>query len=140
MKDPLLIERECFSRAVYSRNAKPTEDEIRAFLKEALPMRFNTEGTIKDGFLAINETMLREKDLSTLAQRQISQKVLVDEIKIDPKLITANLDRVVSVGKIKSVLPLILIITVQETTRSENNPYGLIITSIDQPEDKPERK
>ncbi len=61
MKDPLVVERSCFSKAMPLKNSKPTQDEIASFLGEAIPMRFDSSGNLKDGFLALDETISREK-------------------------------------------------------------------------------
>lgn len=140
MKEPLVIERTCYSKAVVFKNVDPTQEEIKAFLSEAIPMRFDSSGYLKEGYLAIEETISRERELSTLKQRQMSQKVLLSEVKFDGKDILAFTDRLISIGKIKSALPLSLKVIVQQTNRTESNPYGLILSSISQLEEKEDKK
>ena len=132
MKDPLVIERSCFSKAIALKNPKPTQDEIASFLGEAIPMRFDSAGNLEDGFLALAETISREKEMGTLKQRQMAQRVLVSDVKINGDEILVTTDRLVSIGKIKSVLPLNLKVTVLQTSRTDSNPYGLIVGSISQ--------
>lgn len=140
LKEPLLIERSCFSKALLAKPSDPTQEEIKSFLSEAISMRFDSAGYLKDGFLAIEETISREKELGMLKSKQMSQRVLVSEIKIQGTDIIVLTDRLISIGKVKSVLPLILKVVIQQTSRSESNPYGLIISSITQIEDKEEKK
>lgn len=135
-KELPVIEKGCFSRAI---NTKPTEagkSEVESFLIESLAMRFDSDFYNKDGFLSLEELAAREKEQSLLKQRQISQKIIVSEIKNSDKEILVQLDRLLSVGKIKSVLPLKIRVTIQKTNRSESNPYGLVLGSVNQVEEK----
>jgi hypothetical protein len=140
MKDPLVIERTCFSRASITKNATPTQEEIKSFLSETIPMRFDSSAMLKEGFLALEETISREKELAILKQRQMTQRVLITDMKVNQNEIQVFTDRLISIGKIKSVLPLNLKITILQTNRSESNPYGLIIGSISQIIEKEEKK
>lgn len=132
MKDPLVVERACFSKALQLKNSKPTEQEISSFLEEAIPLRFDSGKNLKDGFLAMEETLLREREMATLKQRQMSQRILVTDMKVSGDEVQVFTDRLISIGKVKSVLPLNLKVTVLQTNRTESNPYGLIIGSISQ--------
>lgn len=139
-RDLPVIERGCFSRAISGKNSDPTKGEIRAFLLEALPMRFDSSAYIKDGFLSIEEATSREKEQATFKQRQISQKIVVSDIKVDDKDITVFADRILTVGKLKSALVLNLKITVKQTNRTEANPYGLVLSSVSQVEEKDDKQ
>lgn len=140
MKEPLIVERGCYSKTLAAKPADPTQQEVESFLSEALSMRFDSNGYLKEGFLAIEETIARDKELAALKLRQMNQKVLISEIKFDGKNIQVFTDRLVSIGKVKSALTLNLKVTVQQTNRSESNPYGLIVSSISQIEDKEDKK
>ncbi len=140
MKDPLVIDRGCYSRTAVTKSGNPTQDEIIGFLNEALPMRFDTNGYIKDGFLAIEETISRERELATLKARQMAQKLIISEFKFDDKDIHIFADRLVSIGKIKSALPLHLKVAIQQSNRTDGNPYGLIVSSVSQIEEKEDKK
>ena len=140
IKDPLIIERACFSKKTATKNVSPTQDEIKSFLSESIPMRFDSNGNFIDGWLAFEETIAREKEMATLKQRQMTQRVLVSEVKFDNKDIIVTTDRILSLGKIKSVLPLNLKVIVLQSTRSESNPYGLTLSAISQIEEKEDKK
>jgi hypothetical protein len=140
MKDPLVVERSCYSKASTLKNSKPTQDETASFLNEAIPMRFDSAGSLKEGFLALDETISREKEMTTLKQRQMDQRVLVSDVKINGDEILVTTDRLISIGKIKSVLPLNLKVTVLQTNRTESNPYGLIVGSISQVVEKEKKE
>jgi hypothetical protein len=135
-RDPLVIERECYSRLVPAKPLEPSQTEMKAFLLVALPMRFDSDGYVKDGFLSIEEMGAKDKEQATLKQRQMNQRIIVSDVKIDGKKITVTSDRLISIGKIKSALPLNLKISLEQTTRTEANPYGLVVTSTSQIEEK----
>lgn len=134
-----VIERGCFSKVLQAKPIDPAKNEIEAFLVESLPMRFDSAGYLKEGFLSIEETVSREKEQATLKQRQITQKIIINDVKSDGKEISVFADRILSVGKIKSVLALNLKVSVQQSNRSESNPYGLILNSVSQIEEKEEK-
>lgn len=140
LKEPLIIDRGCFSKQVSAKSAAITHDEIEAFLTEALPMRFDSNGFLKAGFLALEETASREKELAILKSKQMVQKIMISEVKFQENEIFVLIDRIISIGKIKSVLPLNLKVSLLQTNRSEANNYGLIISSISQIEEKEDKK
>ncbi len=135
-RDPLVIERKCFSQMIPAKAEDPSKDEIRSFLREALSIRFDSDGYFKEGFLSIEEVAARDKEQATLKIRQMLQRIVISNITIEGKDIIVTADRLVSVGKIKSTLPLNLKVTLQQTNRTESNPYGLIVGSVSQIEDR----
>ena len=136
-KDLPLIERGCYSKIRPLVSSQETKSEIESFLNESLSMRFDSASYIKDGFLSLEELSNREKEQNSLKQKQITQKILIQEIKInDSGDITAYTDRLLAVGKIKSVLALNLKIILQKTNRTEANPYGLVLSSVSPLEEK----
>ena len=132
MRDLPVIERGCFSSKTAAVPRTPTDDEVNAFLAESIPMRFDTMAYQKDGFLSIDELSKREQEQSVLASRQLSQRVLISDIKHDRGNLTVVADRIFSVGKIKSVLPMILKLGLAKTNRTEANPYGLVLESTEE--------
>lgn len=139
LKDLPVIEKSCFSKALYTKPLVAGKDEIESFLTESLSMRFDSIAYVKDGFLSIEELSAREKEQAALKQKQINQKIIVSEIKNDGKEIIVLLDRLLSVGKVKSVLSLKIQVVLQKTNRSEANPYGLVLSSVSQIDEKEEK-
>lgn len=139
MKNPLVVERSCLTQILSVKELEPNPDEIIAFIKDVLPSRFSSTEPLKPGTFSLEESLAKEKELTALKQRQIEQRVLVNEVIINEKNISASADRLVSIGKIKSVLPLKLKISIQQTDRTEANPYGLIISTISQVPEKEEK-
>lgn len=140
LKDPLIIERSCFSKRVAAQASPPTQDEIVSFINEALPMRFDSNGYLKTGFLALEETIAREKEFGILKSKQMNQRILVSDVKFQGNEIIVTADRLISIGKIKSALTFNLKVILQQTNRSESNYYGLIVGSISQIEEKEDKK
>ena len=134
-----VIERACYSRPLQGKPVDANKNENEAFLVEALAMRFDSNGYVKEGFLSIEEASAREKEQAALKQRQINQKVLVNEVKLEGKELLVQADRILSVGKVKSVLSLNLKVAIQQINRSESNPYGLVLSSVNQIEEKEEK-
>ncbi len=138
-KTPLIIERSCFSKKMQIENSQITKDEISAFLNESIPMRFDSNGSLKPGFLALDESIQREKEINILKSKQMNQKILINDIKFQDSDILVFADRIISIGKIKSVLALNIKVSVQQTTRNELNVYGLILNSVNQIEEKEDK-
>lgn len=135
-RDLPVIERRCFSRAIQVKTVDPSKNEIEAFIIEALAMRFDSNTYFKDGFLSIEETISREKEQIVLKQRQVQQQILVQDVKAEGKEVLVTADRLLSIGKIKSVLSFNLNVVLEKSNRTESNPYGLILKSTNQIEEK----
>lgn len=135
-RDLPVIERKCFSRAIQVKAVDSSKNEIEAFLIEALAMRFDSNTYFKDGFLSIEETISREKEQTALKQRQIQQQILIQDVKAEGKEVLITADRFLSIGKIKSVISFNLNVVLEKTNRTESNPYGLILKSTSQIEEK----
>lgn len=140
LKEAVVIERSCFSRVANQGSAQHTPDEIKAFLQESLPVRFDTVAPQKDELLSAQERSAREKEQSTLTQRQMSQKFILQEIDVSDKGILVQADRLIVLGKVRTALPFSLKATVQTTRRSDANPYGLILVETKTLEEPKEQK
>ena len=136
LKDPLIVERGCYSKSVSQAPIKPTQIEIEGFLREALAMRFNTDATVKNDFIAISEISFREKEQDELRQREIRQTIIVNSVAVNNDVATIDSDRLISLGKIKSAIPFPLKVQISYSTRTEANPYGLILTKVTPSEQK----
>lgn len=129
-KDPLIIERACYSKAANTAaSAAPTEEEIKAFLEKALAARFNTRPESLD-FLTLKQRAFREKEQSELARQAMTQKVLINDIKINKDSVSIEADRIISVQSLRTVLRFPLKVTLESIERTESNPYGLLLSEI----------
>jgi hypothetical protein len=131
LQDPVIIERACFSQNISSvRNQEPTLEEIKAFLLEVLAYRFDSEPNSKIKEISMEEQNNRLKEQDLLKQKQMTQKILVNRIEVQNQDISVEADRIISVGKAKTILPFLLKVEIQKTQRSQTNPYGLILTNV----------
>ena len=130
MREPLVFERECYTKALSPTSSRPSNDEIERFIRVALSKRFDTDALDVPVFLSASELNVRSKEVEELTKKGMSQKVLMNSVKIDQGKITVDADRIISVGKVRSALPLPLNVRVKSTDRSTGNPYGMVISDV----------
>ena len=130
MREPLVFERECYTKAITPSSSSSSNDEIERFLRVALAKRFDTDALDSPVFLTGSELNVRSREVEELSKKGMSQKVSVNTVKIDQGKITVDADRIISVGKIRSALPLPLNVKVKSTDRSVGNPYGMVISDV----------
>ena len=136
VRDPLVVERACYSKVLQPVDPKHTDREVEAFLREAVPARFNSETTKALFLLSDEELAFRKREQDDLYKKEMRQKVIVNSVKMDGPRFTLDTDRMISIGKIRSALPFPLNIELSSTTRTEGNPYGLILKRVSQPNDE----
>jgi len=127
-KEPLIVERSCFSKALSPVSAKQTDEEVDRFVRVALAKRFDTDALDAQVYLAADEYATRQKEVDDFAKKGMSQRVIVNSVKVGERSVTVDADRILSIGKIRSALPLPLILKLKTTDRSNGNPYGLILS------------
>lgn len=138
MKDPIVIERGCESRIAEIQSANQTKGEIENFIKIALIARFDS--ILKNDpaiYLTENLQTARAKEQSELKNKSIDQRVIVRSIKLDHDKYFVEADRLISIGKVRTAVPLDLVVSISSKIRSVSNPYGLILTMVDQVKDEP---
>jgi hypothetical protein len=129
-RDPLVIERGCVTRALALAANSHSQDEISAFLKETLPQRFDSDAAPRADYFSPEELSARDKEQNALRDKGMRERFLVGNITMSEKEILVSGDRLVAVGKIKSVLPLTIKVSVKQVPRTEANPYGLVLAEI----------
>ncbi len=127
-KEPLIIERACFDKALNPVSARQTDGEVERFVRVALSKRFDTDALDAPVFMAADEYATRQKEVEDFSKKGISQRVIVNTVKVSEKSVAVDADRILSIGKIRSALPLPLILKLKTTDRSIGNPYGLILS------------
>lgn len=140
LRDAVVIERGCLSRAANQAPAQNTPEEIKTFLLEALPARFDSVAPEKDEMLSVQERATRAKEQTALNQRQMRQKIVVQEIEVSDKGALVQADRLITFGKVRTALPFPLKAIVQTTRRSDANPYGLVLVETSAIEEPKEQK
>ena len=130
LRDPLVIERACYSSALEAKSVANTAVEIESFVKEALDQRFNSDATPNAEYLSVEEFRLRAKEQDELGRRQMRQRVLVNSVEKKGDIVTVDADRMISVGSIRSAFPFPLTLSLSASSRSQANPYGLVLVKI----------
>lgn len=124
MRSPLVIERACQSKLMKTVDSLPTEAEIKAFLAEAIPERFNTDSNTSV-FLSARQITFRENEQFELKKQKMNQTVVVRGISPDKDGLLVDADRLIAVQNIRSAFKFPLKVKVEQVTRSAVNPYGL---------------
>lgn len=130
LKDSIVVDRGCYSKAAPVGDGKRTTTEIEAFLKEALSQRFDTQTVVRNDFLSDDEQSLRAKEQVELQNRKLSQKVVLNSATVDGGMILVDADRLISVGEVRSAFKFPLSVKIESVTRSEGNPYGLVVSMV----------
>lgn len=133
-KDSIVIERGCFSTLANKVDDKHSTQEIQAFIKTALAQRFDSQTQPIDGLLAIDELNLRNQEQKEFTSRGFKQSVVVSSIvpTEQESQFKVDADRIIAVGEVRSAFRFPLIIKLESKARSNSNPYGLLIVSINQ--------
>jgi hypothetical protein len=129
-RPPLIIERGCFSKGTTSGSTEVTPDEMESFVREALKQRFDSQAKIFGDFLSNEEMAFRTQEQKELTTRSISQKVLVNSLRVEGNKVFIESDRLISVGTIRSAFPFNLQMTLSSQSRTYDNPYGLTALKI----------
>lgn len=130
-RPPLLIERACYSNALVASSTEHTTSEVEAFLNESLKKRFTLDTPIEKGWFSQAEEMDRTQEQQDYLQKKIKQTILVNSVDIKNNEATVEIDRILSVDRLRSVLPATILVQISKVNRTETNPYGLIIEKIE---------
>ena len=127
LKEPLVIERSCYSKNISLANSKPNLNEMNVFIEIALEQRFNSETVITEGYLSLEEKNNKKSEQSVLEKKSISQFLIVRKIDYLNSEVIVEADRLYSVQKVRSSFPIKLKLKLESKTRTATNPYGLIL-------------
>ncbi len=130
-KDPLVIAKGCYSRAVDKELAAPADDEIKAFVEEALKARFNSSWS-NLSLLSREQSLFRDKEQFELKKQKMRQTVVVNNVDLEKDSVTVDADRLISVGDIRSSFKFFLRVQIKTEMRSELNPYGLVLSEVEE--------
>jgi len=136
LKPPLLIERGCITSFKSIASLDHTDQEVEAFVRVALSQRFNSDTASIPGYLSQAEEDYRIQEQKELGSRNMTQKIIVNSVKVKDGVGIVDTDRLISVGSVRSAFSFPLSITLSTVSRTEGNPYGLVLTQTMAP--KPE--
>lgn len=129
-KEPLLIERGCFTLVSPVQSQAQTPEEIESFIKEAVAQRFNSDSLVVGDYFSLEEIKNRENEQTELKRREIKQRVVVSTVKKQGDDYLVDADRILSVGQIRSAFQMPLTVSVSKNSRTSGNPYGLVIVRV----------
>ncbi len=128
-KDPILVERGCYSRLMERRDPVPTKEEMVSFAEEALKARFNSSWT-NPSLLSDEQNGFRTKEQAELTRQKMKQAVVVNKVESQSEYLIVDADRVISVGDIRSSFRFPLKLKVERSTRTAGNPYGVVLYEV----------
>lgn len=131
-KAPVMVERSSHGLEII----RPTEFmRTEAELKQAIAImvkeRFSTDAVAPELFLNGKQQLLRDTEQKDMKARGLSQGIIVRNIAIDKDQAVVDLDRVISVGEVRSALKAKVKVTFEEVSPNELNPYGLLLSLAD---------
>lgn len=130
LKDPLIIERGCYTATLEKASSERTEKEITAFLMEALKARFDTD-VGETLALSEEEARFREQEQKDFKEKGIHQRLIFNGVKkIEGTEISVDADRLISVGPVRSAFAFPLLVTIGSVKRTDVNPYGLRLMQV----------
>jgi hypothetical protein len=130
-KEPLIIERACYSKAMEVVGSQQSKEEIENFIRIALSQRFDSDIKAND-FLEAELQNLKSKEQAELMSRQMKQFLHLNSLAGDHGIYSVDSDRVISVGAVRSALRFPLKVQIAAVSRTTGNPYGLLLTNVEQ--------
>ena len=130
LKDPIVVERGCVSKSANIASANVTDVEIRGFIEQVLPQRFGTATEPKAAYLSPAQSKARAIEMDDIKKKGMRQTLVVNSVTVNGDAIRVDADRLISIDKIRSAFPLMLEVSVSRTARTEDNPYGLLLTKV----------
>ena len=129
-RDPLVIERSCASKVIQTSSLSATKSEVEGFIRDALSARFDTDRD-RPSLMTIAQMETKQKELKEFLAKKISQVIFVDHIELKNNgEFKATLTRLLRVGAIRTALGFEIEAKIFETRRTEDNPYGLILSEV----------
>jgi hypothetical protein len=135
-KDSVIVERGCFSRSLQPSKDEHTKQEIENFLREALSQRFDSLVMATDGLLSPDELKFRDQEQKEFSSRNMKQRLIVNFVTETTDGFKVDADRMISVAEVRSAFKFSLLVKLESKSRSVSNPYGLLVISAKQIDDK----
>jgi len=129
-RDPIVIERSCYTKAIQTGSSKHSEDEIKTFIELSLAQRFNSDKEPYADYLSEDMRAKVESEKEELLKNGMRQKIIINEMKIENDVVQVDADRLISVKHIRSAFPFPLTIKINSVPRNEANSYGLQVIDI----------
>lgn len=132
-RNPIVVERACFSKTLTEVDPKRTEHEVAAFIEEAISARFDSNSAVGKSLVSDAEMAFRKREQDDLSKRGMTQRVFVTSpVKVDGDRFLVDADRIISAGKIRSAISFPIYVELSSVARTDSNPYGLLLKRVSQ--------
>jgi hypothetical protein len=140
-KAPIIIERACESRLLELSSSSQSKEEVEAFIRDAVALRFDSNPAHDPSAYMVQDLVAaRAREQSELKHSNIDQRLIIRSVQLSGDHFEVAADRLVAIGKVRSAIPIILIAKIASKGRSLTNPFGLVLTQIDQVQVSEEKK
>ena len=132
-RDPILVDRSSHKTVIIEKVTADEEKltEVENFLREALSLRFDSKMKSGNELLSKELSRAHEIEEGELKSKQVAQSVVVNGIQKTKDGFVVDADRIVSISKLRSAFSFPLKAQIEKTSRSEQNPYGLVLVRIE---------
>jgi hypothetical protein len=131
LREAVVIERGCETRAGAFGDQTPDKNEISRFLEIVIRQRFEKEFDLDQNYYVPDFSQAKASELVELDSRGIRQRILVNGITVTESSAAVDADRMLKFEKVSSAFSFPLEVKFVAVERSVVNPYGLRIVSIE---------
>lgn len=129
---PIIVETGLRGRAILKaadqqRSATDIEQAVSLMMKA----RFDSNTQAPELFVSSKELLLRQHEQMEMKSRGMQQTVVTRSVHIDKNEATVDIDRLISIGELRSALKAKLKITFEDQSPNELNPYGLLLSAAE---------
>ena len=131
-KPPVIVERssrglDILRATEFARNPEDLKDAVRLMLRA----RFDTEAIAPEVFLNPKQMVLRDTEQKDMKARGMVQNIFVRKVEFEKEQAVVDVDRVISVGELRSALKAKVKVAFETVSPNELNPYGLLLSLAD---------
>jgi hypothetical protein len=136
-RNPVVVERTAHGlEIVRSTDFMRTQSDLKQAIALMIKARFSSEALAPEIFLNPKQLLLRDTEQKDMKARGLSQAIIVRNVAIDRDQAIVDLDRVISIGEVRSALKAKVKVSFEEVSPNELNPYGLLLSLADPIEQK----
>jgi hypothetical protein len=131
-KDPVVVERttqglEIVRLTPLRRSPEDIQQAVRLMLKA----RFDSDAVAPEVFLDLKQVGFRKGEQAEMKSRALTQAIIVRSVLVTESDATAEIDRVIGVGEVRSALKTKIRLAFESVEPNELNPYGLKLALAD---------
>jgi hypothetical protein len=130
-KQAVQVERTTHGLEIVSHtNLTRTKDDVEHAIGLMLKARLDTSAVSPEVFISARQMELRITEQRELKSRGLDQEILPRSVQVGDGQATAEIDRVLRVGEIRSALKTKVTLAFEEIEPNELNPYGLRLANL----------